>query len=142
MKGTVKQTTYEGYERLIRLHLLPALGSIKLKALAPAHVRALYREKLDSRLCATSVQRVHALLHKALKQAVNDSLLPRNVTEAVKAPRQSRKEIQPLEPETGTCVPAGHSWGQAGGFVPLGDPHRVATERASGPQVGRRRPGG
>jgi integrase len=99
VKDTVKQTTYECYERLLRLHLVPALGTIKLKALTPAHVRALYREKLDSGLTATSVQRVHALLHKALKQAVNDGLLPRNVTEAVKAPRQSRKEIRALNPE-------------------------------------------
>jgi len=67
VKDTVKQTTYECYERLMRLHLLPASGSIKLKALTPTHVRALYREKLDSGLSATSVQRVHALLHKALK---------------------------------------------------------------------------
>jgi integrase len=37
-------------------------------------------------------------LHKALKQAVNDDLIPRNVTEAVKAPRQVRKEIQALPP--------------------------------------------
>jgi integrase len=42
---------------------------------------------------------VHVLLHKALKQAVDDGLLPRNVTEAVKAPRQSRKEILALNPE-------------------------------------------
>ena len=75
------------------------MGTIKLKALTPAHVRALCREKLDSGFSATSVQRVHALLHKALKQAVNDGLLPRNVTEAVKAPRQSRKEMQTLYPE-------------------------------------------
>jgi integrase len=42
---------------------------------------------------------VHALLHKALKQAVDDGLLPRNVTEAVKAPRQSRNELLALNPE-------------------------------------------
>jgi integrase len=35
----------------------------------------------------------------SLKQAVNDGLVPRNVTEAVKAPRQTRKEIQALSPE-------------------------------------------
>jgi integrase len=38
-------------------------------------------------------------LHKALKHAVNDGLIPRNVTEAVAAPRQIRKEIQALPPE-------------------------------------------
>jgi integrase len=32
-------------------------------------------------------------LHKAPKQAVNDGLIPRNVTDAVKAPRQQRKEM-------------------------------------------------
>ena len=56
----------------MRLHLVPALGHVKLKNLSPAHVRGLYREKLDSGLSPTSVQRVHALLHKALKQAVNE----------------------------------------------------------------------
>jgi integrase len=93
----------------MRLHLLPALSHIKLKALTPTHVRALYRDKLDSGLSATSVQRVHALCNKALKQAVNDSLLPRNVTEAVKAPRQLRKEIQALNPDQArTFLKAAH----------------------------------
>src|SRR3712207_2638769 len=99
VRDTVKATTYETYERLMRLHLIPALGRIKLKNLTPTHVRGLYREKLDSGLSPTSVQRVHALLHKALKQAVHDGLVPRNVTDAVKAPRQSRKEIPTLTRE-------------------------------------------
>jgi integrase len=99
VKDTVKQTTYESYERLMRLHLVPGLGHIKLKNLSPAHVRALYRQKLDSGLSASSVQRVHALLHKALKQAVNDGLIPRNVAEAVKAPKQPRKEVEALDSE-------------------------------------------
>ncbi len=96
VRDTVKPITYECYERLLRLHLLPALGRVKLKALTPTHVRALYREKLDSGLSAASVQRVHALLHKALKQAVDDGLIPRNVSEAVKAPKQTRREIRYL----------------------------------------------
>jgi integrase len=99
VKDTVKQITYENYERLMRLHLVPPIGRIKLKALTAAHVRALYREKLDSGLSANTVQRIHALLHKALKQAVNDGLIPRNVTDAVTAPRQSRKEIQAFTPK-------------------------------------------
>src|SRR5215204_1804681 len=99
VKDTVKQTTYESYERLVRIHLVPAFGRMKLKNLTPTHVRGLYREKLDSGLSASSVQCIHALLHKALKQAVNDGLISRNVTEAVKAPRQIRKEIQALPPE-------------------------------------------
>src|SRR5215208_2908329 len=99
VRDTVKATTYETYERLRRLHLVPTLGRVKLKNLTPAHVRGLYREKLSSGLSPSSVQRIHALLHKALKQAVNDGLIPRNATEAVKAPRQQRKERKTFRPE-------------------------------------------
>src|ERR687890_2866584 len=99
VRDTVKATTYESYERLIRLHLVPTIGRLKLKNLTTTHVRGLYREKLDHGLSPTSVQRVHALLHKALKQAVHDGLVPRNITETVKAPRQSRKEISTLTRE-------------------------------------------
>jgi integrase len=42
---------------------------------------------------------VHATLHKALKQAVADGLIPCNVTDAVKAPRPVKKEIRPLNAE-------------------------------------------
>ncbi|MDP8972131.1 MAG: N-terminal phage integrase SAM-like domain-containing protein [Actinomycetota bacterium] len=52
VKDSVKQTTYESYERLACVHLVPALGRIKLKNLTPAHMRGLYREKLDSGLSA------------------------------------------------------------------------------------------
>src|SRR5829696_6728615 len=65
----------------------------------PAYVRGLYREKLDAGLSARSVQYVHATLHKALKQAVADGLIPCNVTDAVKAPRPVKKEIRPLNAE-------------------------------------------
>src|ERR671912_836318 len=72
VRDTVKATTFERYEQITRLHLKPALGQIKLKALTPAHVRALYREKLESGLSPRTVQYVHVTLRKALKQAVDD----------------------------------------------------------------------
>ena len=96
---TVKATTFERYEQITRLHLKPALGRTKLKALTPAHVRGLYREKLEAGYSARTVRYVHTTLHKALKQAVMDGLIPRNATEAVKPPQPSRKEMHPLTPE-------------------------------------------
>ncbi len=42
------------------------------------------------------MQLLHTTLHKALKQAVRWGLVPRNVTEAVTAPRLTKKEIHPL----------------------------------------------
>ena len=83
---------------MVRLHLAPTLGHLKLKALSPAHVQGLYRSKLDSGLSRRTVQLIHTTLHKALKQAVRWGLVPRNVTEAVTSPRPAKKEIHPLTP--------------------------------------------
>jgi hypothetical protein len=41
------------------------------------------------------VQLVYTTLHKALKQAVADDPIPRNVTEAVKAPVRWSKRCNP-----------------------------------------------
>ena len=71
------------------------LGSVKLKALSPTHVRGLYKEKLSS-LSPRTVRYIHVTLHKALKQAVSDGLIPRNVSKAVKPPQVRREEIRPL----------------------------------------------
>ena len=69
VKGSVKPVTYENYERLIRNHIAPALGRMKLKALSPAHVQSFYQHKLDAGLSPSSVRYMHAVLHRALKQA-------------------------------------------------------------------------
>jgi integrase len=91
IKDTVRRKTFAQYESVVKRHLAPALGRLKLVSLTPAHVRALYRKKLDSELAPRTVQYIHVTLHKALKQAVMDGLIPRNVSEAVKAPQPSRK---------------------------------------------------
>jgi integrase len=98
VKDTVRATTFERYEQNCRMHIIPMLGRIKLKELTPAHVRGLYKEKLQD-LSPRSVRYVHATLHKALRQAVHDGLILRNVTEAVKPPQIHREEINPLTPE-------------------------------------------
>jgi integrase len=68
-------------------------------SLTPAHVRGLYRKKLEVGLSPRTVQYVHVTLHKALKQAVRDGLVPRNSTESVRPPQVRREEICPLTPE-------------------------------------------
>lgn len=99
VRDTVRQRTYERYEQIARVHIKPALGRIKLKALTPAHARGLYREKLDAGFSPRTVQYVHVTLQKALSQAVADGLIPRNAVASVKAPRPVGKEIRPLSPD-------------------------------------------
>ena len=99
IEGTIKQRTLENYEYVVRKHIVPALGQVKLKALKPDRVRRLYRDKLDGGLSNRTVQLIHTVLRKALQQAVLDEILPRNVCQAVRAPRRVKKEIRPLTPE-------------------------------------------
>src|SRR5918994_4706167 len=98
VENTVRRSTFAQYKSVVNRHLIPALGRLKLKSITPAHARSLYREKLDCGLSPRTVQYIHVTLHKALKQAVMDGLIPRNIADAVKAPQVHKKEVNPLIP--------------------------------------------
>jgi len=104
VEGTVRESTHQRYGYAVGPHLKPALGKIKLKDLGPAQVRWFYRDRLDSGLAPASVHKLHVVLHKALKAAVADGLIPRNVTAGIKLPKLSREEIDPLSREESRCL--------------------------------------
>ena len=79
-------------------HVAPALGNVRLSKLTPAHLQGFYRSKLDAGLSPRTVQYLHSVLHRALKQALRWRLVPRNVTEAVDPPRVRKEEMRPLSP--------------------------------------------
>jgi integrase len=95
VRGTVRPSTFERHEQIIRMHIKPALGRVGLKHLTPAHVRGLITGKLEIGLAPATVRKIHSTLHKALSQAVSDGLIPRNAAD-VKAPRPAPKEMRPL----------------------------------------------
>ena len=99
VRDTVRKSTHEGYEYAIEPHIKPALGRIKLKDLNPAQIRWFYRDRLDSGFSPATVHKQHVVLHKALKAAVADGLIPRNAAAGLKLPRITREEIAPLTEE-------------------------------------------
>ena len=99
VKDTVRQSTHGRYGYAIEPHIKPAIGRIKLKDLTSAQVRWFYRDRLDYGLAPATVQKLHAVLHKALKAAVSDGLIPRNAAADLKLPRIIREEIDPLNQE-------------------------------------------
>ncbi len=98
-RATVEETTWARYEQSIRLHLVPALGAMKLAALRPDDLRRLYAAKLQAGLSPRSVRYVHLTISQALKQALLDGDLPRNVAASVKPPKEERREMRVLAPE-------------------------------------------
>jgi integrase len=91
-RNRLRTKTYKDYEGLTRVHIVPALGRIKLKNLTSLQVQQFYGTKLESGLSKRTVEYIHTVLHSALKQAVRWELVPRNVTDAVDPPRPERKE--------------------------------------------------
>jgi integrase len=99
VKGTVRESTYSRDKYLVTNHIKPALGRLKLKHLNALHLQGLYRERLDSGLSGSTVQKIHHVLHKGLRQAVRWNLIPRNPADDVKAPTPTSKEMHPLSAE-------------------------------------------
>jgi len=95
---SVRPRTYENYELCVR-RLLPYLGRVRLRALAPEHIQHALGELLDHGLAARTVRQVHMVLRCSLKQAVLWRLIVSNPSDAVKAPRAVRKEIRTLSEE-------------------------------------------
>jgi integrase len=95
-RGSVRESTYESYRNQVRRYVVPAIGGVKLKRLSAMQIQGMYRAMLDRGLSPRTVQYTHAVLHRALRQAVRWGLVPRNVSEDVDRPRLRPEEIRPL----------------------------------------------
>ncbi len=97
-RPSLRPRTHESYEILVRRHALPRLGALRLRALTPQHLQRLYAAELADGLAPQTVRNLHRVLHRALTQAVQWRLIPRNAGDAVTAPRPSRTEMRALTP--------------------------------------------
>lgn len=94
-----RPASLERYRAIVRLHLAPALGGVRLAQLTPARVEALLAAKRDAGLAPRTVGQIHAVLRLALAQAVRRGELPRNVAALVAPPR-----VEPAEVPTWTLA--------------------------------------
>lgn len=99
MRPTLRPRTWERYEGVVRVHLLPSLGGVSLGKLGPHHLQRLYRALLGRGLRPATVRYVHAVIHRALEQAVRWRVLPLNPASLVSPPRLDRREMAALSPE-------------------------------------------
>jgi hypothetical protein len=89
VRSSLRPSTFESYERVVRGHLIPRIGHVYLHQLGPGHLSAMYADlhstgRLDrpGGLSAHSVHYVHVVLSKALTDAVAEGKLARNVAQA------------------------------------------------------------
>lgn len=86
--------TIYNYRRLLDARILPALGHVKLTRLTPAAIDAFY-EQLRTELSGKTIRNVHAILHRALGQAVKWQWVPTNPASNATPPKVIHQEIAP-----------------------------------------------
>jgi integrase len=98
-RGDLGHRAYHNYKLQIRRHISPAFGRLKFSKLTAAHIQSLYAAKLRDGLKPSSVRYIHAVLHRALEQAVRFNLIPFNPASRVDPPKIRQEEIKPLDAE-------------------------------------------
>lgn len=87
---TRKPQVLRGDRSMVRAHILPQLGRIKLDKLSQAHVRQLHQSIYAKGLSSTTALNVHRLLNKILNDAMRENLLGRNVAELTNKPKPAK----------------------------------------------------
>jgi integrase len=96
---TLRPRTLQSYESLIRNHIKPELGHIRLINLRPDHLQNFYSGRMNRGLAPGTVNRMHAIIHRCLKLALRWGLINRNVADLVDAPSPKPKTFQTLSLE-------------------------------------------
>ena len=120
----VRPVTHERYADAVRLYLAPALGHIKMRDLAPAHIQASFsgwatsgRHRGEGGLARSTLGLLRKVLHAALQRAVELEMIARHPMEPLrrrlptgKAPEARVLDLEAtsalLDQVTGTYRPA------------------------------------
>src|SRR6266851_4531705 len=97
----VSPKTIERYCELLKHHVRPHLGAVRLQRLRPVNLGELYAKLLrvgrgDTGLAARTVGHVHRVLHKALVVAAEWGLITQNPADVAKPPPATAAEIEIL----------------------------------------------
>jgi integrase len=93
VKAKTSVTTYDRYEQLTRLHLVPHLGMVKLQALTPIHVNAFFAKLERAGESIWTRKMTGAVLHNAMRQAMRMRYIMTNPCADVPRPKPGEKEM-------------------------------------------------
>jgi len=85
-------STAKGYERTVRLHIVPYIGNVKLAALTPANVEALLSALEKDEAEPRTRQEARKVLRAAYQEALRQGLLVANPVAAIRSPSAPTKK--------------------------------------------------
>jgi integrase len=101
VRHRVKPTTLKRYRELVNIHVVPAIGPVRLTEVRAAHVQQVVDRVLDVRSPRTAVN-VYRVLSEMLGEAVRWGVLATNPAAGVRPPRAPRPK--PNVPDLAACA--------------------------------------
>ena len=95
-KPEIAITTYRRYESLIRVHVIPALGDLKLQSVTKHHINALMAQMKTAGQSDRSRQQTRAILSAAFNEALEDDLVAVNPVKNSRKIDVNTPQIHPL----------------------------------------------
>jgi integrase len=90
MGSRIRPRTHERYAQLLRDHVIPRIGGVRLAKLRPAHVQVVIDGMAGEGMAARSIVQAYRVLSELLKQGVKWQVLAVNPAAAVSPPRPGR----------------------------------------------------
>jgi integrase len=97
-KGRARGTTHRSYEQVMRLHISPYIGAIRIKELADSDIRSMYATLERSKVSRSMAARCHTVLRACLNLALEEKVIEKSPLSTIRraAPRYKRAAVQPL----------------------------------------------
>jgi integrase len=93
MRSRVGVETWDRYESLVRVHVVPRIGRVRLSKLRPHHLQATLDSMLADGASPASVVKTHNVMKSSLKQAVRWQLLAASPSDGVSPPAARRPTL-------------------------------------------------
>ena len=92
IKKEVRENTLYTYQLQMDNHILPYFKKkhILLKDLRHRDLQAYYRHEMDNGMSPNTIKKYHANIHRALKYAVRDELIPTNPADSIDLPKVTK----------------------------------------------------
>jgi integrase len=96
--------TIASYRTSIEQYIVPAIGKTRLDKLTPQHVRKVEQAIREKGLGGASAQQAHRVLSLALRDAMRDGRVSRNVATLVDQPKKKKVQLPRLDVDGGIRV--------------------------------------
>jgi integrase len=98
-KATTEMRTFEERQRIVKNHVRPRLGSLKLAKVNALHVEGLYADMARDGVGATTIRHAASVLGVALSHACKLKLIAFNPAAAIKKPKAPKRQMLFLTPD-------------------------------------------